>query len=214
MASAPTRRLPVSEQASRRVIVDGAIVADQWPLLALPVLDEAVRKQAGKVVLFRLTGEQPYSPEQLVAVQVPAGRVIVPLSVWRVQKDALASRVAAGEIGICIDTHELVEDLVAECADLNTFPVIAVRFERFADGRGYSIANLLRTRYGFRGQLRAVGDVLRDQLFLMKRCGFNAFAVRADRDIEVALAGLRDFTEPYQGAVDEPQPLWRRHARG
>jgi len=120
---------------------------------------------------------------------------------------------ADGEIGVCIDTHELVEDLVASCADINVFPVIAVRFERFADGRGYSIATLLRTRYGYRGQLRAVGDVLRDQLFLMKRCGFNAFAVRADRDIEVALAGLRDFSEPYQGAVDDPQPVWRRHAR-
>ena len=201
------------DPGARRVIVDGAIVADPWPLMPLPALDEAVRKQAGKVVLFRLTGEQPHSPESLALLPVPAGRVLVPLAAWKVHKDALAQRVAAGEIGICIDTHELVEDLVASCPDLNVFPVIAVRFERFADGRGYSIATLLRTRYGYRGQLRAVGDVLRDQLFLMKRCGFNAFEVRADRDIEVALRGLSDFSEPYQGAVDEPRPLWRRHAR-
>ena len=203
----------MSDVAAKRVIVDGAIVTNDWPLMPLPALDEAVRKQAGKVVLFRLTGEQPYSADLLSTLEVPAGHVLVPLVVWKVHKDTLADRVAAGEIGICIDTHELVEELVESCADLNAFPVIAVRFERFADGRGYSIATLLRTRYGYRGQLRAVGDVLRDQLFLMKRCGFNAFAVRADRDIEVALAGLRDFTEPYQGAVDEPQPLWRRHAR-
>ncbi len=196
-----------------KVIVDGAIVANEWPLMPLPALDEAVRKQAGKVVLFRLTGEQPYEPAQLAALTVPAGRVLVPLAAWKVHKDALASRVAVGEIGICIDTHELVEDLVDNCVDINAFPVIAVRFERFADGRGYSIANLLRTRYGFRGQLRAVGDVLRDQLFLMKRCGFDAFAVSAHQNIESALAGLRDFSEPYQGAVDDPQPLWRRHAR-
>lgn len=202
----------MSESPSR-VIVDGAIVANDWPLMPLPALDEVVRKQAGKVVLFRLTGERPHDPAQLAALEVPAGRVLVPLVVWLAQKDALSRRVAAGEIGICIDTHELVEDLVASCADINAFPVIAVRFERFADGRGYSIATLLRTRYGYRGQLRAVGDVLRDQLFLMKRCGFNAFAVRADRDIEVALAGLRDFSEPYQGAVDDPQPLWRRLTR-
>jgi len=199
---------------ARLVIVDGAIASDDWTLLALPQLEETVRKQAGKVVLFRLTGEQTHAPEQLAAVAVPAGRVLVPLALWKLRKEALADRVAAREIGLCIDTHELVEDLVESCAELNAFPVIAVRFERFADGRGYSIASLLRTRYGYRGQLRAVGDVLRDQLFLMKRCGFNAFAVRADRDIEVALAGLSDFSEPYQGAVDEPQPLWRRHARG
>ncbi|NCU94497.1 MAG: DUF934 domain-containing protein [Betaproteobacteria bacterium] len=80
-------------------------------------------------------------------------------------------------------------------------------------GRGYSIATLLRTRHGFTGQLRAVGDVLRDQLFLMKRCGFNAFLIRADRSAADALAGLRDFSEPYQGAVDVSEPLWRRHAR-
>ena len=203
----------MSEHVCGQVIVDGAVVANDWPLMPLPVLDEAVRKQAGKVVLFRLTGEQPYGADLLATLEVPAGRVLVPLAVWKVQKDTLAGRVVAGEIGICIDTHELVEDLVESCADINAFPVIAVRFERFADGRGYSIATLLRTRYGYRGQLRAVGDVLRDQLFLMKRCGFNAFAVRADRDIHVALEGLRDFSEPYQGAVDDPRPLWRRHAR-
>lgn len=196
-----------------RLIVDGAITSDDWTLLELPRVEEAERRQAGKVVLFRLTGEKTHSAEQLAAIAVPAGRVIVPLSVWLAQTDALAARAKAGELGICIETHELVEDLAASTPDLNVFPVIAVRFERFPDGRGYSTATLLRTRYGFRGQLRAVGDVLRDQLFLMKRCGFNAFAVRADRDIEAALTGLRDFSEPYQGAVDEPQPLWRRHAR-
>ncbi len=196
-----------------RIIVDGAIVHDDWTLLELPRVEEAERKQAGKVVLFRLTGEQTHSPEQLAGVAVPTGRVIVPLGVWLAQKDLLAPRVTAGEIGICIDTHELVEDLAAATGDINVFPLIAVRFERFPDGRGYSTATLLRTRYGFRGQLRAVGDVLRDQLFLMLRCGFDAFAVRADRDIEVALTGLRDFSEPYQAAVTPDQPLWRRHTR-
>lgn len=195
------------------VIVDGVIVADEWPVMPLPVLDEAVRRQAGKVVLFRLTGEQPYPAERLAMMEIPQGRVLVPLPVWKVHGGSLAGRVAAGEIGICIDAHELVEDLVGSVSDVNAFPVIAVRFERFADGRGYSIATLLRTRYGYRGQLRAVGDVLRDQLFLMRRCGFNAFAVRADRDLAAALQGLKDFSEPYQGAVDEPQPLWRRHPR-
>lgn len=203
----------MSEASTSQLIVDQALTHDDWQLLSLPATEEAVRKQAGKVVLFRLTGEKTHTPEQLMAVDVPAGRVLVPLAIWLLQRDALAPRVAAGEIGLCIDTHEVLDALIAAAPDLNVFPVIAVRFERFADGRGYSIATLLRTRYGFTGQLRAVGDVLRDQLFLMKRCGFNAFLIRADRSAADALAGLRDFSEPYQGAVDVSEPLWRRHAR-
>ncbi|MDR2787049.1 MAG: DUF934 domain-containing protein, partial [Candidatus Accumulibacter sp.] len=65
------------------------------------------------------------------------------------------------------------------------------------------------------GELRAIGDVLRDQLFFLRRCGFDAFAVRADKDIEAALAGFGDFPESYQAAVDPPLPLFRRRsARG
>ena len=85
-----------------------------------------------------------------------------------------------------------------------------MNFPKFADGRGYSIARLLRERYAYRGEIRAIGDVLQDQLFFMKRCGIDAYAVRADKDIEAALTGLRDFSEAYQAAVDQPQPLFRR----
>jgi uncharacterized protein (DUF934 family) len=91
-------------------------------------------------------------------------------------------------------------------------PLIAVDFPAFKDGRGFSTATLLRTRYGFLGDLRAIGDVLIDQLFYMRRVGFSSFAVRADQDPERAVAALRTFTDVYQAGVDQPLPYFRRRA--
>lgn len=88
--------------------------------------------------------------------------------------------------------------------------LIAVDFPSFRDGRGYSIATLLRTRYGWAGELRAIGDVLRDQLNYMRRCGFDAFAVRPDKDINDAIKSFNHYSVRYQGAVDNPLPLFRR----
>jgi uncharacterized protein (DUF934 family) len=85
-----------------------------------------------------------------------------------------------------------------------------VRFASFTDGRGYSLARMLRERYGYRGELRAIGDVLRDQIYYLSRCGFDAFALRADQKPEQALAALDDFSEAYQTSVDRPHPLFRR----
>jgi uncharacterized protein (DUF934 family) len=97
--------------------------------------------------------------------------------------------------------------------DLNRFPLIAVFVERFADGRIFSLGNLLRTRYGYNNTLRAFGDVLRDQLYFLKRSGFDSYLIRADRNAQEALTSLNDFTHPYQGAVDEKLPVWRRVSR-
>lgn len=92
---------------------------------------------------------------------------------------------------------------------------IAVDFPTFKDGRGYSTAVLLRTRLAFAGDLRAVGDVLIDQLFYLKRVGFSSFELRADQDPAAAVAALRTFSETYQRSVDEPLPLFRRrHLHG
>ena len=195
------------------LIRNNLVVDDDWTVVALPAITEEVRKQAGKVVIFKLTGEASATPEQIAATVIPAGKVIVPFPVWLARKDELAPRLAAGELGVWLESFELVEDLAASSADINTFPVIAVNFPRFADGRGFSIATLLRTRHGYRNELRAIGDVLRDQLYFMHRCGFDAYAIRADRSVEEALESLRDFSEPYQGAVDNPLPVWRRHKR-
>lgn len=194
------------------LIKDNAIVADEWTRVVPPSLgEEAVRKQAGKVVLFKLTGEETFTAEQIAATQIPAtGKILVPFTVWRTNKDTLASRVSQGEVGLLVATHEAIEDVMAEVNDINAFALVAVYVERFADGRIFTIGNLLRTRYGFKNELRAVGDVLRDQLFFLKRSGFNSYLIRADRNAQEALQSLKDFSEPYQGAVDIAQPAWRR----
>lgn len=131
--------------------------------------------------------------------------VIVPLHLWTDHAHALKAR--DGGLGIWLDSDEEVETIAD---DLQHFQVIALNFPKFTDGRHYSSARLLRERYGYQGEIRAIGDVLRDQLFYMRRCGFDAFAIRADRDPEDALQSLKDFSVRYQSAVDERLPLFRR----
>ena len=87
---------------------------------------------------------------------------------------------------------------------------VEVNFPKFGDGRGYSIARLLRERYGYKGELRAVGEVVRDHLFYMESVGFDAFLLRDGEDAEQALGGFRDFSESYSASVARPQPLFRR----
>jgi uncharacterized protein (DUF934 family) len=140
-------------------------------------------------------------------VPVPAGRVIVPLAVWLDQQVALAAR---GEVGVWL---AVTDDPAALGPSLPSLSLVAVDFPKFTDGRGYSIAYLLRSRFGYRGELRAIGDVLPDQLFYMKRVGFDAFAVRADKDLRQALRCLQPFTDAYQGSWDNAVPAFRRHER-
>lgn len=140
-------------------------------------------------------------------VEVPSGKIIVPLPVWLAQRDALAGRT---ELGVWLAPDESAAVLKD---DLPRFAVIAIDFPKFTDGRGYSIAYNLRKRLGWTGELRAIGDVLRDQLFQMARCGFDAYATRQDRSIIDALKGLSVFSETYQATVDNPIPLFRRVPR-
>jgi uncharacterized protein (DUF934 family) len=164
-----------------------SVVADDWSVLRLS------------------EGETPE------AVEVPAGKVIVPLKVWLAQRETLLARAGAtGAIGLWFASDELAQAVKDE---LGQFAVIAVDFPKFSDGRGYSIAYNLRKRLGYTGELRAIGDVLRDQLFQMYRCGFDAYATRQDRSIHDALKGLTVFSETYQASVDTPLPLFRRHQR-
>jgi uncharacterized protein (DUF934 family) len=110
-------------------------------------------------------------------------------------------------LGIWIDSDEEVEDIGEKA---NMFPVIAINFPSFTDGRGFTAGRLLRERYGYNGQLRAIGHVIRDQLFYLKRCGFDAFQLREGTDLEEALKSLNDFSVTYQGDADDPNPLFRR----
>lgn len=165
------------------IIKGRAVVTDDWTVLRL---DEG-QTAAGALV--------------------PEGKVIVPLAVWQAQRESLAAR---AHIGVWIASDERPEVLKGE---LDKFAVVAVDFPKFTDGRGYSIAYNLRMRLAYKGELRAIGDVLRDQLFQMQRTGFDAFATRQDRNINDALKGLTDFSEVYQASVDQKTPLYRRHER-
>lgn len=139
--------------------------------------------------------------------ELPGGcPVIVPLPRWRAERGALLAR---GEVGVWLAPDA---DPGMLAADVGSLPVIAIDFPQFTDGRGYSTARLLREQYGFAGELRAIGDVLRDQLFYLRQCGFNAFVVRPDRDLAAALHGLTDFSDSYQATVATPLPLFRRRA--
>ena len=88
--------------------------------------------------------------------------------------------------------------------------VIAVNFPKYGDGRGYSIGRLLRERYGYKGELRAIGVVARDHLQLLAQCGFDSFQLRDGEDVVEALKGLDDFSEAYQASAAQPVPLFRR----
>jgi len=133
------------------------------------------------------------------------GKVIVPLVFWRQHRDELIAR--PDGVGVWL----LATDEAREIADdLPLLQVIAVNFATFNDGRGYSTARLLRERYGWRGELRAIGDVLSDQIFYLTRVGFDAFELREGEDMEAVLGRFEDFSETYQAAVDRPLPLFRR----
>ena len=107
---------------------------------------------------------------------------------------------------------EPTDDPARLAGSLAVMRVIAVNFPKFGDGRGFSIARLLRERYGYRGELRAVGEVGRDHLFAMAQCGFDAFELRAGEDAEEALAAFGDFSETYQASAAQPLPLFRRRS--
>lgn len=136
---------------------------------------------------------------------LPPGQVIVPFAWWQVHREQLTA--SSGQYAVCIDgAHEITE--VAR--DLSRFVLIALEFPAFKDGRCYSHARLLRERYGYQGELRAVGDVLRDQLYFMERCGIDSYEVRADKDIEDALSAFKEFSVTYQTAADGAVPVYKR----
>lgn len=93
---------------------------------------------------------------------------------------------------------------------LKNIPVIAINFPAFMDGRGYSIARQIREQKNYEGELRAIGNFFQDQVFMMKRCGIDAYLVPDDADLESYKTTLGILTDYYQAAVDEPRPLFRR----
>jgi uncharacterized protein (DUF934 family) len=143
---------------------------------------------------------------QLVAddADLPAGDIIVSIERWRSESDALKGR--DGKLGVLLTGDTPLSDVAG---DLDCFAMIALAFPKFSDGRCFSHARLLRERHDYQGELRAVGDVLRDQLFHMRRCGIDSFAVREDREMEDALNAFQEFTVRYQSAADGAEPIYR-----
>ena len=197
-----------------QLILNQTIVDDEWAFITLPSANEEVKKQAGKVVLFKITGESLPTNTQISQTIIPEnGKIILPLSVYLSKRDTLKSRLNKREIALWLATHETLDALIAIEKDLNIFPLIAVFVERFQDGRIFSLGNLIRTRYQFKNILRAIGDVLQDQLFYLKRSGFNSYLIREGKNAEEALKALNAFSNPYQGAVDIKEPIWKRNVR-
>lgn len=134
---------------------------------------------------------------QQTIAELPEGERIVPLAQWQ------------GEPGVILG---MADDPAAIADDLEKLSTVVIDFPQFTDGRGYSTARLLRERYGFKGEIRATGDVLRDNLFYLSRCGFDSFVLRDQKNQDEALTRLSDFSDGYQASVERPQPLFRRRA--
>ncbi|MGR6873867.1 DUF934 domain-containing protein [Pseudomonas sp. HK3] len=137
---------------------------------------------------------------------LPQGHIIVDSSYWLANKDALSAHT---DIAIYLNGDADLESLKD---DLARFDVVAVNFPAFADGRGYSLARLLKERYDYQGEIRAIGDVLLDQLYFMKRCGIDTYLLKDGLEAEKALQFFATFSDPYQLAYDVKTPLFRRKA--
>ena len=135
--------------------------------------------------------------------------VIVSLERWQAERGRLLSREAP--VGLRLRSDQSPVDLVE---DLPHIALIELEFPKFTDGRAYSYARLLRERHGFTGELRAVGNVLRDQLLFMHRCGFDSFEIARDDAAEIWRDAVAAFSVRYQPSNDGrpwASTLRRRH---
>lgn len=155
-------------------------------------------------------GQKVEDPWQRVVGEDPlpeTGPVLVGLDRWQQDREALLAR--SNPVGVWLRSEEEPDELAA---DVDVLALIALEFPAFKDGRAYSSARVLRERYGFSGELRAVGDVLLEHLLFMHRCGFDAFEIDSEepeRDWQTAVA---DFDTWYQPTADgRPTALQRRH---
>ena len=125
------------------------------------------------------------------------GPLIVSLDVWESARGRLLAR--GTSLGVRLRSDESPDRIAA---DLGRLDVVALEFPKFTDGRAYSYARMLRQRHGFRGEIRAVGVVLRDQILFMHRCGFDAFEVAEGQGAAIWAAALGEFSAWYQPAAD------------
>ena len=143
------------------------------------------------------TPEKGQTAEKLSLQEVPQQNVSVPFSFWQANKAKLLQR--DHEVAVQLGAADFAEDILDDLADIKT---IVLTFESAADGRSYSHAYLLRTRYHFKGQIRAIGDVHYDQLNFLARCGCDAFEIPDHEDSQQALDAFESFSEIYQPSAD------------
>lgn len=161
----------------------------------------------GKYVKNKKLAEDTFTPftglEDIDTL--PTGDIYVPFEEWQTKRQDLLKR--NGRLGVVLSNTDDVSEL---SADLERLDLIVLEFPKMADGRAFTQARLLRERLGFKNEIRATGDVLRDQIFYMQRCGFDAFEVRDDQDMNSVLKAFDEMTVTYQPATDEELPIWRR----
>ena len=121
---------------------------------------------------------------------LPSGKTTVSVARWQKEKDS-----SQGSIGVRLSPADLVEDIAH---DLDQIPLITLDFPAFTDGRSFSHARLLRNRYGFKGEIRAIGNYMPDQVFYLSRVGVNAFQFNNEKELDTALSTMNDFTVKYQ----------------
>ena len=189
-----------------QLIKNKELVLNDWFWVVPDTSNEEVKKQAGKVVQFKLTGEDFPSDGTLHNVILPeAEKVIVPLRLYLLKTDEIKNKYK--EYGIWIYSHDELDLFNHLKEDINSFPVVGVYVEKFADGRIYSLGNLIRRKLSYKNDLRALGDVFKDQLFYLARSGFDSFLIKEGYDAKKALLGLEDFSYSYQGTLNQ-MPLW------
>ena len=137
------------------------------------------------------------------------GPVVVSFARWQAERETLVGRNAPLGVRLCN-----TDDVAALADDLDRIELVVLEFPKFSDGRAYSQARILRERYGYRGELRAAGNVLRDQLLFMQRCGFDAFELTHDQPTQVWVSAINEFTVFYQPAGDGRASVMQRRAAG
>ena len=160
-------------------------------------------KQMTKIIKNGEVIESDFTIVKDENINIGIANQLLPLSIYLKNLENLMGR---NDYGVWLDSNEEIEAL----SGIIHFNVIALNFPTFNDGRPYSNANLLRERLKFRGEIRAIGDVRRDQLEQMVRCGFNAFEMAENEDLAASLNSLQGFSLSYQATADRPEPLFRQ----
>jgi len=141
--------------------------------------------------------------------ETPTGsRFTVSFARWQAEKENLQQ--AEGKVGVRLNGGDA---LAAIADDLPRLEPVVVEFPALADGRAFSLARLLRERFGYAGEIRARGNFIRDQVYFLARVGINAFEPVEGTDLEKLLPALKDFSVNYQAAADDKKPAYQMRGR-